>query len=777
MRLLAVIVGIVLNALLARAQTPYDTVFDQLKSLAARREAVAPIHGLVLHRDVLQLRFDSGTAYLLTPVSGRTVGVALVGAGSMSFVPPLTVERFNLKRVLGDSVLTEPITGAVLLFTDSTEAELAHSLKFGAPASGGTVLAGPDPNGPVDDALEYLIDGRRHSVDASLMAPILNRTTTEFFSAYIQRAHGESVLMEFDPNESEEVILYRRGHMIDQRVETVCQFPRATDIDHNVSLATKQAEPLVVDAYAIEATIDNNYHFKGSADARLVVRRDRHRWIPFRLYSELDVDSVTTSAGAPLTYYRHDHASPLWVQSDKPLGPGDTAHVRVVYHGGVIGFGSAIEGFLPPWWDQWRRDLVPILDAWAFIKETETWFPRYSFEPAAITLTFHTPKDLKLATIGRLVSADTAANIVTTHWVSELPTDQVSFNIGKFNEWVLHDPRIPPVTVQVNTDAHAVIGRLFPGARRPEELVGADVVNSLSFFSKVFGPPLFHQYYATEIPYFHGQAFPGMIHLSWATFLSQSDQGSDQSFRAHEMAHQWWGIGVEPANYRDAWLAEGFAEFSGLWYMQIILKDNDKYFKKLRTSRDDMRRARGKAAPLGIGYRAAESWKGAYALTTYQKGAWVLHMLRNLMLDTRTMSEERFARTMHDFYMTYRGKRAATADFQHTVELAIGQPMDWFFSEWVYGTAIPTYTFSWNATRDSAGITARLRVRQTDVPAGFMMYVPVLIKFAEGEALIRILVRGDTTNTTVRLPAEPVSMQLNPLESVLADVKTEGWQQ
>src|SRR2546427_7448220 len=49
--------------------------------------------------------------------------------------------------------------------------------------------------------------------------------------------------------------------------------------------------------------------------------------------------------------------------------------------------------------------------------------------------------------------------------------------------------------------------------------------------------------YATEIPYFHGQAFPGMIHLSWATFLSQSDQGSDQSFRAHEMAHQWWGIG------------------------------------------------------------------------------------------------------------------------------------------------------------------------------------------------------------------------------------------
>jgi len=61
-----------------------------------------------------------------------------------------------------------------------------------------------------------------------------------------------------------------------------------------------------------------------------------------------------------------------------------------------------------------------------------------------------------------------------------------------------------------------------------------------------------------------------MIHLSFATFLGLADEGEDESFRAHEMAHQWWGIGVEPASYRDAWLSEGFAEFSGMWYMQII---------------------------------------------------------------------------------------------------------------------------------------------------------------------------------------------------------------
>jgi len=53
----------------------------------------------------------------------------------------------------------------------------------------------------------------------------------------------------------------------------------------------------------------------------------------------------------------------------------------------------------------------------------------------------------------------------------------------------------------------------------------------------------------------------------------------------------------------------------------------------------------------------------------------------------------------------------------------------------------------------------------------------VLIKLDQGEAMLRVLVRGATTDVTVHLPAEPREVQLNPLESVLAEVKTEGWHQ
>jgi hypothetical protein len=754
----------------AASAVSYDTTFTELKSLAPRPDRAAVVHGVVLRRDVLELRLDAGTLSVLTSVAGRAIGVAFVGDGSVSFVPPLEVERVQLRRVLGDSTVSGPITGAVLIFADSTLAELERSVTFGSAPPG-------DVAGFVSDALDYLVDGRERRADATLMTALLSGITNGFFAAYIKRTRGEGVLVEINPNEAEEVQLLRRGRLLGQRVETVCQFQRAEDLRGNVAIVTEHPEPMEVDAYGLEATIDGNYKFSARATVRINGRRDRQRWARFFLYSELDVDSVVTEGGAPLKFFRRDQNPELWVQFAQPIGPGDVQAFRVVYHGNLIGFGSTFEQFLPPWWDPSRRNLPPILDSWAFIKSTSTWYPRYSFEqPAAMDLTFHTPKAYKFASVGRLVDSRTEGNVVTTHWVTDMPTTQVSFNIGTFEEFEIKDARVPPVTVHINADAHRYIHRFIPQARRPQEQVGADVANSLAFFTQVFGPPLFQHYYATEIPYFHGQAFPGMIHLSWATYLSMSTTGEDESFRAHEMAHQWWGIGVEPASYRDVWLSEGFAEFAGLWYMQMILHDNDKYFKQLRQSRQEIRRQREKAVPIVLGLRATESRSGNYGLVVYQKGAWVVHMLRNMMIDLRTMNEDAFTATLKDFYQTYRGKRASTEDFQRVVERHVGQPMDWFFRQWVYGTAVPTYTYAWKAEPQADGKTKLwIRVRQTDVPADFTMYVPLLIQFGDGQAFVRVRVKGPVTETSFNVPATPTDVTLNPLESVLAEVKGEAW--
>ena len=755
-------------AALSPMQTAYDTVFDQVKNLKPTT-SVAPVKNIVLRRDVMELKLDSGHAYLLTPIGGRTIGIAFVGNGSVSFVPPLDIETFNLNRVLGDSSLNDPISAAVLIFVDSTADELRRQLKFETNDRSG---AAGTAAGAVNDALDYLLDGRSRSGDATLLGSVLNGTSNAYFNAYVQRKRGESVLIQFDPTLVEEVALYRRGKMIGQRMETVCQFQRESDLRTGVSITSKQPELVTVQSYDIDARIDGNYKFSASTRVNVSARAERQQWVRFTLYSELDVDSVLSETGAPLPYYRRDTWSPLWIRFPEPLTPGKPQSFRIVYHGSLIGFGSA----LPAVWDAQRADFKTVLDNWAYIKDTETWYPRYAGNGVYdVKLTFRTPKGLKFASIGRLVQADTQGNTIVSKWVSELPTNQVSFNIGEFQEFPIRDSRIPPVTVQINTTAHDLIHRYIPSSRSAQQDVSTDIVNSLSFFTNTFGQPLFTSYYATEIPYFHGQAFPGMIHLSWYTFLGMSEKGEDESFRAHEMAHQWFGIGVEPAGERDAWLSEGFSEFAGMWYMQMILQDNDKYFKMLRDSRNEIRSQRGKSMPLGLGYRAMESWKGAYSLTTYQKGAWVLHMLRNMMIDSRTMSEARFKAMMREFYENYRGKRATTLDFQRVVERHVGQSMDWFFDQWVNGTDMPTYTFAWKAEQDSAGFPTRIRVRQTDVPANFGMYVPLLIKFDQGESLVRVLVRGASTEATLRLPARPKSIEFNPFESVLAEVKTEGW--
>ena len=743
----------------------YDSVYNALRRIVPRADRVAAVRDLVLQRDVAQFRLAAGRLYLLSDVAGRTVGAAFVGTGIIAFTPPTAVERGQLRRVLGDSSLDAAITTAVFLFADSTLAELQRRVRFDAGPLDGAAADG------VGAALDFLIENRERRADPMLMSALLNGTSNGWFAAYVKRDHGEDVMVRLDPSEAEEVQLLRRGRLHDQRVETVCQFQRAADIRDSVAAGSELPDPLHVEEYRLASRIGHNFEYSARAWADLVARRDAGPWLVFDLFSELDVDSVLGEDGARLTFFRADKSRELWVRLPAPLAAGGRRTLQFVYHGKLIEVGGVllVSG----------SARVPRgLDNWAFIRSTWDWFPRFgSGEPARMDLTFRTPHELPFASIGRLAESRTEGDTLVTHWVTERPTAHASFNIGEMETFDITDPRIPPVTVFYNREAHAAIRQLYANAFPIEQQVGHDVTSSLAFFADKFGPPLFPHYYATEIPYAHGQAFPGLIHLAIGTFLFITTHGENESFRAHEIAHQWWGIGVEPATYRDWWLSEGIAEFSGLWYMQMELLNNDNYFRRLRDSREAIRRERERMAAIGVGPRAAQNPAGQYELAVYRKGAWVLHMLRNMMLDMRTMSDERFTAMMRDFYSTYRGRKATTEDFQRVVERHMNAPMDWFFREWVYGTAVPTYILSWRAERAADGrYLVRIRIRQEDVPADFEMDVPLRVELPDSvEAFVRLQVKGPLTETQFTLPAEPRRLELNPLESVLAETRTERW--
>src|SRR5260370_2865483 len=166
--------------------------------------------------------------------------------------------------------------------------------------------------------------------------------------------------------------------------------------------------------------------------------------------------------------------------------------------------------------------------------------------------------------------------------------------------------------------------------------------------------------------------------------------------------------------------------------MQLILKDNDKFFKQLEHWRRQIRDRRRDAPAIGVGAGESRLSRRDVWLMSYVKGAWVLQMLRNLMLELRSMKEDEFIAMMQDFYMEYRGRRAATRDFQKVVERHVGLNMSWFFNEWVDGTAIPRYVLSWRAEPPQGGhYNLQFRVRPHAPPPPSTIPLPPRIGFAD----------------------------------------------
>ncbi|MFH1335069.1 MAG: M1 family aminopeptidase, partial [Candidatus Zixiibacteriota bacterium] len=289
---------------------------------------------------------------------------------------------------------------------------------------------------------------------------------------------------------------------------------------------------------------------------------------------------------------------------------------------------------------------------------------------------------------------------------------------------------------------------------------------------------------ATEIPFAMGQGLPGLLRLSWITFVadeqSHETEFKQMSFRAHEVSHQWWGHIVGWESYHDQWLSEGFAEFSGVWFAHLSIKDKDVFYDKLKEWCNDILgkgakwQEGSKVGPVWLGNRLNSSKSKDYEDLIYEKGAYVLYMLRNLMMDYDNKSDERFFKMMADFVETYRGKNASTDDFQAIVEKHMGEKMDWFFNQWVYGMEIPRYNFSYTTEETPEGkYVVKCEITQENVSKDFKMWVPVLLDFGGDQyAVLRLLV--DKPHNQYELPKAPLmpkKVTLNPAHAVLCEVK------
>lgn len=738
----------------------FKSRYREIMALEPRTDRVAEVRGLKLVRDAGTFILEEGRVYLLRDVGGRTVGAAFTGQGTFTLSAPMATEQLSIERYLKDKQVSLRLRSVIFLFADSTAAELTRQLTFGPGPSDSDLRA------KTREALEYLTDEARYELPVDLtdlLRVYLNGESSPLFWAHMVREGGDPLTFTVNPYLTEGTAMYvrvRRPRSF-RYLETVTQFPTAGFTPVPNALPGERQRDAEVGSYTIELTMPEtmtgDVSFQAAATLELKSAVPVGPWVAFRLFYKLKVDSVKWADGTPAPLHRDDDSATFWIRLPGVLEAGQVTPIRIWYHG----------------------NLTDRFADFFFIESSTSWYPRplEGRSLATFDLTYHLPRQFMLASVGERVDSSMNGRLVTTRWKTRGPIRNASFNIGAFKEF--RPPTVAgalPVSVLWSEDAHRAFKAEGLQERNIKERVGEDVTGALKFFRHLYGEPPTPTFYATEIPYGHGEAFPGLVHLSFVTFVQTSRQGHDEVFRAHEVAHQWWGIGVDYASYRDRWLSEGLSEFSGLWYMQTKRNDNEKYFSFLRDWRIAIMDRSAKAGPISLGHRVrmAAAEGDDYGTIVYYKGAWVAHMLRTLMLDLKTMNEDRFTAMMRDFYTTYRGKRASTEDFRRTVEAHTNTDMRWFFDQWVHGTAIPTYRVATTTeAADGGKVKLTLHVAQDNAPESFKMYVPVTLDFGDKKlARLRVLVTGKRSKIELPLlPEAPRKIKFNDLEGVLADVK------
>jgi aminopeptidase N len=223
---------------------------------------------------------------------------------------------------------------------------------------------------------------------------------------------------------------------------------------------------------------------------------------------------------------------------------------------------------------------------------------------------------------------------------------------------------------------------------------------------------------------------------------------------AHEVAHQWFGDAVTEADWQHLWLSEGFATYL------------DAVFYEREDGVDVFRRkmAANAAAYLGSNVTdlplvdtTASLLPDLFALlnqNSYQKGAWVLHMLRG------RLGDDAFFAGIRDYYATHEHGTALSADLQAALERASGTDLDAFFDQWVYGPGHPILRAS-HEYRDGR---LRITIEQTQKTTWPTFTGPVMVEIVTPSGTLRETVQltGRTSTAERPLDAAPTALHLDP---------------
>jgi aminopeptidase N len=236
---------------------------------------------------------------------------------------------------------------------------------------------------------------------------------------------------------------------------------------------------------------------------------------------------------------------------------------------------------------------------------------------------------------------------------------------------------------------------------------------------------------------------------------------TSETLIAHEIVHQWFGNSATESDWSHLWLSEGFATYFTNVYIERT-KGVEAFQKQLKKDRDRVIDFHGyyEHPLVDTSYTNLMDLLNANA---YQKGGWLLHMLR------RKLGDELFFRGIKHYYARNEISIASSADFQKAMEEVSGKNLDDFFKQWAYTAGHPILEVK--GTPSGNAYTLLIRQIQPEAPFHF----PLTVKFVlnNGETLVKTM---ELTEKSTQLKFETVipvvSVILDPNVDLLFEVKS-----
>jgi aminopeptidase N len=224
----------------------------------------------------------------------------------------------------------------------------------------------------------------------------------------------------------------------------------------------------------------------------------------------------------------------------------------------------------------------------------------------------------------------------------------------------------------------------------------------------------------------------------------------------HEIAHQWFGNAVTEADWDDVWLSEGFATYFTLLFIEHAY-GRDEFVRGLESSRRTVRSFAAKNPGYTIIHRNLSRMEDVTSSHTYQKGSWILHMLRGMI------GTEAFKRGIRAYYAAHFNGNATTADFRRAMEEASGRSLERFFDQWLYKPGNLELTGDWSYDRATKEVRITLEQVQND---GSLFTMPIEVAVHEqgqtAPTLQRVILDGRRVTAAFTVKSEPTDVRLDP---------------